>query len=117
MPKEYIIMSKKQTRLAEKLLKAKKKGVIDASDAAIAALFGVSQSKISHIRHGHNPKTPLSIKPSGKRERIPAKIVSKINALADEGKSILEIRDAAKVSYSTAQRYRKAHLDAKKQAA
>lgn len=117
MPKEYVIMSKKQTRLAEKLVKAKKKGLIDASDKAIGALFGVSGSKIQHIRTGHNPKTPLSIVRSGKRPRISNKVIAKIHALVDEGKTINEIRDGAKVSYSTAQRYRLAYLKSKKLAA
>lgn len=116
MTKEYVIMTKKQTRLAQKLLKAKDRGIIDVTDKVIGDLFGVSTSKISHIRHGHNPKTPLSIKPSGKRKKISTKVMDKIHRLVDEGKTIIEIRDAAKVSYSTAQRYRQAHLKTKRSA-
>lgn len=106
MPKEYVILTKRQERLARKLVKAKDRGDIEVSDAIIAGLFGCSASKISHIRTNHVVKTPLSIKPTRSRKKLSEKVQQKIEKLVGQGKSIREIQLGAKVSYSTAQRYR-----------
>lgn len=112
MPKEYVILTKRQERLARKLLKAKDRGDIVVTDALIAGLFGCSASKISHIRTSHVVKTPVSIKKKASRKKLPEKVQKKIEKLVREGKSIREIQLGAKVSYATAQRYRQRQLQA-----
>ena len=111
MPKEYVILTKRQERLARKLVKAKDRGDIVVTDALIAGLFGCSASKISQIRTNRTTKAP-SAKTKTARKKLPEKVQKKIAKMVVEGKSIREIQLGAKVSYATAQRYRQRQLQA-----
>jgi hypothetical protein len=111
MPKEYVILTKRQERLARKLVKAKDRGDIVVTDALIAGLFGCSASKISQVRTGRITKAPTA-KTKVSRKKLPEKVQKKIEKLVGKGKSIREIQLGAKVSYATAQRYRQRQLQA-----
>lgn len=113
MPKEYVILTKRQERLARKLVKAKDRGDIEVTDSIIAGLFGCSASKISQIRTSR-PSKKSSTKTTASRKKLPEKVQKKIAKMVVEGKSIREIQLGAKVSYATAQRYRQRQLQATK---
>lgn len=110
--KDKTLLTKRQNKLIRRLIKAKDRGDITVTDKVIASMFGCAPSKISNIRTDRNLNITGKSEPiKGKREPISEKVAAKISKLALEGKSILEIRHATKVSYSTARRYRQRAIE------